>query len=181
MRVTLTVPEVARLTRRLFTDCYPRELTQLQKRVKAVDNLTHGLNDDERGALKVECPLLEDRKCTAYDARPLECRGYNSREANSCRLANQNYHEWDVPMFFEQYAIHKQMQAGILRALHSLGFRVEVLELNAALSIGLSDVHVFDLWLQGEDVFRRARIATNDPEWRAFIPWTSSDELRVNS
>lgn len=179
MRVTLTVPEVARLTQRLH--CNPRELEQLQGMVKAVDNLTHGLNDEERGALRVECPLLQDGKCTAYDARPLECRGYNSRDANACRLANQKYHDWDVPMFFAQYSIHKQMQAGILRALHCLGFRVEILELNAALSISLGKADVFDLWLEGEDIFRCAQIATDDPEWRAFVPWTSSDELRINS
>ena len=127
------------------------------------------MTDQERGRAKIPCPLLVDNRCSAYGARPLECRGYNSTNVEACRQAFDNYDAWDVPIFPSQYSGSKHTQAALGGATNN---SVELLELTSALCIALEDDTAIDRWLKGENSFQRAALPITDPEVIAFSPWT---------
>ena len=130
------------------------------------------MTDAEYGALQIACPLLVDGRCSAYEARPLECRGYNSMSVEACKRAYENYDAWNVPLYLPQYSIFKHVQAGLLMALVGAGLSNEILELNGALLIALTESNAADRWLAGEDIFAPAALSENDPARLAQLPWT---------
>lgn len=57
----------------------------LKKRLEETRDKTIGLATDIWLLSNIPCPLLEDRKCTAYEARPLHCRAtYSSGDPENC-------------------------------------------------------------------------------------------------
>ena len=127
MRVQVTAPEVIFLIqfiRETFTEV---KLQQLISRLQETDGTTHGMSEEERGESGIPCPLLVDNHCSAYEVRPLECRGYVSMSVDACREALDDYSAWDVPLYFPQYSIFKHIQAGLMSALADYGYAFEVL------------------------------------------------------
>jgi len=178
MRVVVTEVEAVALASYILGSLTKSELRTLSERITATAARTRGMTDEEWGAARVPCPLLVDGRCSAYAARPLECRGYNSEDAEACHRAYVDYLDWDVPMNRDYFSVHKQYQAGLLHATVAAGMGGRVLELTAALEIALCGDRTPTRWKCGEDVFADAELNATDPERRAFLPWTPSDELR---
>jgi hypothetical protein len=179
MRVVATVPEVIALCDYITANLSTGEVAALRERVKTLDTKTHGWSDEQRGMAGLPCPLLVDGLCSAYAARPLDCRGYNSTSIASCRAAAEDYRAWDVPMDGHLMAVNKSAQAGLLQGLTGAGYRPRLVELTAALRIVLDDETAIDRWLEGENPFAGAELDPSDPEQRAFLPWVPADELRA--
>jgi Fe-S-cluster containining protein len=179
MRVVATVPEMIALADFIAANFPPKTIESIRRRVVETDMKTHGLSDEQWGVAHHACPMLVDGKCSVYPARPLECRGYNSTNIESCRAAAENYLEWDVPMDIDLMAAFKSAQAGVLQALTRLGHPPRLVELTAALRVILEDPTAVDRWFDGENPFASAELDPGDPEQRAFLPWVPSDELRV--
>ena len=172
MRVLATPIEVISLAQ-FIHDTFPKdELNELKERLAAADNITHGMTDEEHGSAHVWCPLLVNDRCSAYAARPLECRAYVSMDVNPCRKTFDNYVDWTIPLYFPQYSIYKHVQAGLVFAWQGGGVEVELLELTAALRIALQRPDAAQRWLGGEDVFRAAALSPSDPDYEALQPWT---------
>src|SRR5690606_21695691 len=62
-------------------------LEQLRLKIDAFSARTASLPVEDRHDPTLPCPLLEDRRCVAYDVRPLSCRGVNSLDAELCRVS----------------------------------------------------------------------------------------------
>jgi hypothetical protein len=178
MRVVATVPEIIALTHFVVSNFSSEAIAALRQRVIETDKHTHGLSDEQWGAGHYACPLLVNKKCSAYAARPLDCRGYNSVDVESCRAAAQDYLEWDVPMDGNWMLAFKSAQAGFLQALTGTGQRPQLVEVTAALRVVFSNETAIDQWFAGENPFAGAELEELDPEQRAFLPWVPSDELR---
>lgn len=178
MRVVATIPEVAALVHFMVTN-FPREaITAIRQRVIETSRHTRGMSDEQWGLGHHACPLLVDDKCSVYVARPLDCRAYNSTDVRLCRVAAQNYLEWDVPTDNSWTLALKSAQAGFLQAIAGIGQRPRLVELTAALRVIFSEARAIERWLAGENPFADAELADSDPEQRAFLPWVPSDELR---
>lgn len=177
-RVPVTAPEVILLAQFVRAEFSESELQSLKLRLDQTDEITHGMSDEEHVAARVPCPLLKDNHCSAYDARPLECQGFESMDAGACRDALKDYGTWNVPVYFARYSIFKNTQAGLLAALVGAGYRYEVLELTAALKIALDTPNVAERWLSGENIFADAALPPSDPEFLALQPWTPTFDIR---
>ncbi len=175
-RVHVTPPEVIFLAHFIRAKFSSSELEGLKTRLKEADEITHGMTEEEHGGAGVPCPLLVDNLCSAYDARPLECRGFTSMDADACRRALDHYASWNVPVYFPQYSIFKNAHAGLLAALIGADYPFEVLELTAALRIALNSPDVAERWLAGENVFQAAALSPSDPDVLALQPWTPTFE-----
>ena len=169
IRVHLTPMELIFLVGSIQSNFSENEIIALKNGLESIDPITRGMTDEERGRAKIPCPLLVDNRCSAYEARPLECRGYNSTNVEACRQAFNNYDTWDVPIFSPQYLAFKNTQAALARATNN---SVELLELTTALRIALNDDAAIDRWLAGENTFQKAALPITDPEVIAFSPWT---------
>jgi len=179
MRVVATVPEVIALADFVALNFSKAQFAAMRKRVMNVK--TRGLTDEQWGVAHHACPLLVDGECSAYAARPLECRGYNSTDVRACRAAAKDYLEWEVPMDAALMSTFKSAQAGLLQALTHFGHSPRLVELTAALRVIFRDECAIDRWLAGENPFAEAEIDLWDPEQRAFLPWVPSDELRTEA
>lgn len=176
MRIHATAPEVillAQFIRKTFSEAQFRDLRLY---LEEADKITGGMSDEEHGKAGVACPLLVDHHCSAYEARPLECRGYVSMSVDACREASRNYDAWNVPLYYPQYSIFKNVQIGLLAALVGAGYDIELLELTGALRIALEVPDTAEQWLAGQDVFRPAALPPSDPEIIAIRPWTPTFE-----
>lgn len=176
MRIHVTAPEalvIALFIRERFSQI---EIDDLRLRLVEADDITRGMTDEEHGRVGISCPLLLDDLCSVYDARPLECRGYVSMDVEACREASKDYEAWNVPIYFSQYSIFKNVQVGLLAALVGAGYSFDLLELTTALRIALSTTDVAERWLAGENVFQAASLPASDPECVALQPWTPTFE-----
>ena len=84
MRVVATVPEIIALHDFIVAQLSASEIAELGRRIVALDEATHGLSDEQWGVGHYPCPVLVDGFCSAYAARPLDCRGYNSTNVAAC-------------------------------------------------------------------------------------------------
>lgn len=131
--------------------------------------ITHGLDFEARGKRVSPCPLLTERgTCSAYDVRPLACRGAASTDSAACRrgymaLSGEGI---PVPPFFilqrAGYAI--AMRGAFKRA----GLPHISYELNEALEVALSTPDAEARWLAGEDIFAGVQRDPNGDPMDAF-------------
>ena len=172
LKVHVTPIEILALAAYVLKSFSTHDLQALKERLTVLDDVTHGMSEDERVRARVPCPLLEDDRCTVYEMRPLECRAYASSSAEACRAVLEEPGHWDVPLWWHRYTTFKHAQAGQLLAIAGAYGRFDVLELNAALRIALETPDAVELWLSGTDVFEEARLDPTDPEYLALQPWT---------
>lgn len=155
LKVTVTPLEVILLASVLRAD--PAALSRVKRRVKEADKLTRGKTADERLALALRCPLLDEQsRCVAYAARPLSCAGTNSFDAEGCRktLAKESAE----PVAHDPVLLRSAsaLAAGITEATFGARRDGRILELVAALKIALDDPEVKSKWQRGEPVFQAA-------------------------
>jgi hypothetical protein len=176
MRVYVTPPEVILLAEHVRANFPDERIRGLVQRLGEAHQTIRSMTDEEHGRAGVQCPLLVDGSCSAYEARPFECRGYVSMDVESCRRAARNYDSWNVPIYTSQYSIFKHVQMGLLAALLDAEYEFEILELTAALRVALEVPDAADRWLAGEHVFEAAALPASDPEVAAAYPWTPTFE-----
>jgi len=100
------------------------ELEQVRKKAKHKLNVTGKLTQKERLLHKESCPLLKNDVCMAYDARPVACRIYLSKNVESCK------HEFRNPADTSRFP-----------DLYELPFRAGR-KLNEGFSAGLSEAGI---------------------------------------
>ena len=177
MRVHVTPPEVILLADFVKANFAVDQFEGLVRRLTENASTLRGVTDEEHGRAGIPCPLLVDDFCSAYVARPLECRGYASTDVTACKRALNDYDSWNVPIYRPQYSIFKYMQMGLVEALMDSDYEFELLELTAALRIALEVPDVADRWLAGEFVFADAALSHSDPEVDAANPWTNTFDV----
>jgi uncharacterized protein len=103
------------------------------------------------GEERFSCPLLKGGLCSVYEIRPMTCRGFNSYDAENCRLG-QNIDGYVHPQRITQYVLK-----GFRKGFAEIGLDADFLDLAPALEIALSDGEAGQRWLSGEPVFAPAQ------------------------
>jgi Fe-S-cluster containining protein len=134
--VLVTVPELLRL---LFTiesrfDSHAR--SALASRAERYASQIEATNFNDATDDSVPCPLLVDERCSAYDVRPLVCRGYNSTSADACRAAHDDAQR-RVPIFSVLKDVTDGATVGVSQSLREAGVNGAMLDLGSALNLAL--------------------------------------------
>lgn len=88
LNVAILLPEGMLIADWLRYECTSEELSDLRERLSSHINWGRWMDDEERIARKVVCPLLDTgRNCFIHPVRPLACRGVASLDRESCRRA----------------------------------------------------------------------------------------------
>ncbi len=166
LKVTASPPEIIHLARHLRATREPAQIEELVGRLRAASKKTEHLGTSERALLRLPCPLLENNRCTVYEARPLHCAGANAYDPSACEEAFTHI-ERDVPVavYVPQAQIADVIAAGISRASFGADRAGAMLELISGLLLSLEDPSRDAAWERGEDAFAEAR----DRELEALV------------
>ena len=128
--------------------------------VLATADAIAGLDERQRLARKVPCPLLIEGVCSVYEVRPFTCRALLSLSASVCERqfdagATQDDAEV-VPSPLTPRLLSASLINGQIAALRDLGLASDPVELISALAALERDPRLFVGWLSREDVFARA-------------------------
>jgi len=162
IRVDSSPLEVLALVHWITSNAPVGEIENLRRRVQAADSPTRGLSERDHSATGVACPILADGLCSAYAARPYDCRGYESYDESVCRHLRGRYDFRQIPQNKPRYNAYLHARDGLIAAARRLGREGYLLELNAALAIAFEQSDAFSRWMDGGRPFAAARIdATN--------------------
>ena len=141
---TFTADERAALTSRLVAHCEANAL----------------LTAEALAVVRRPCPLLVDARCSAYEARPLACRGWNSAKVDPCRDdAERQDPESRVPVHTAVRRTALEIAGGLRDAARAHGLDDSELDMPEALLEALPDlVLTTQRWLAGSMPAERQRI-----------------------
>ena len=152
LRVTATPLEVIRIAAAMDPG---RRSTVL-----ATADAIAGLDERQRLARKLPCPLLLEGACSVYEIRPLTCRALLSRSASICERQFDAGAAPDDPQVVPSPVTPRLLSAGLINgqiaALRDLGLASHPVELISALAELERDPNLFIRWLCREDVFAGA-------------------------
>jgi len=154
--VLASAPEVLALADHLRRTRTAPELEALTERVAATFARVKDLDIDGRAAEKSPCPLLDEATgaCTAYEARPIACRAYNSCDKARCADAFEG--SLASPVLPSNPILFRATHAtgfGLMVASHLRGRDVGPYELVNALHTALADPSLAEAWHEGKAVF----------------------------
>ncbi|WP_297099043.1 YkgJ family cysteine cluster protein [uncultured Draconibacterium sp.] len=107
-------------------------ISEVAEKAKQKQAKLGNLKGDELMNAKYACPLLKDKTCMAYDARPMACRIYLSSDVKSCvHFYNQPDDKTTYPALLDMpMRLGRMMNEGFKSALKTNGieakeFRIE--------------------------------------------------------
>jgi Fe-S-cluster containining protein len=135
--VLVTIPEFLRILEHIHSSAGTTGLRALVDRSRRYASQLEGRRFDDLTNESVPCPLLADGICTAYEVRPLVCRGYNSTDVDACRAA-ANDAAVPVPIFAVLKDVTDGATVGVAHGLRTLGANSALIDLGSALNLALS-------------------------------------------
>jgi Fe-S-cluster containining protein len=160
LRVKVTPLEVMGIVDYLRSDLKPGEISDLRQRMVRTDEITPGMDGQQRVCANRMCPLLVDGKCLVYPVRPIACRIYHSLNLSDCKALLEND---DVSMLIRRdiFGLSLGIFAGLTEGLRTVGLQTRLLDLTTGLRIAMDDPgsKLVERWLSGEPAFVEAEIA----------------------
>jgi len=159
--VQTSPPEALAIAHHLMVTLAPNDLQAIKQRVASVDDVTRGMDQDQRFEALIPCPFLNDNMCAIYDVRPMSCRAYNSFEVDKCKLAIEDTTKTiSVSADGVQNMIYDSLGRGFDQGVKSVDLDTTGLELAAAMRIALEQPDAIQRWIDGEPVFADAKVHT---------------------
>lgn len=152
-QVELTPPEALSLghfVEHYFTNEKKEYLLEALRR--SVE-LQTGKSKGEMARIRPPCPLLKDRKCSAYPARPLVCRAMHSLDAKKCATGYKKRDLTSPPYYAHRHDIYFSISQGLAAGCQAAGCQSTPLELARALLDYFAQPRAAERWLQGEKIF----------------------------
>ncbi|HUZ73420.1 MAG TPA: YkgJ family cysteine cluster protein [Stellaceae bacterium] len=150
--VDLTIPEAILVALRLTQENDPRRGAILEAADRFKD-----LDDEARIATGRPCPLLVDRRCSVYEARPMACRSLVSPDSARCREAMRSLEAGEGVQPIEIYVVLQFLcngeQAATRGLCRDLGLQDDIVEMTQTVAAILRDPHLVERWAGGERVF----------------------------
>lgn len=151
--VDATIPEAVMLAAELSRPDDPR-----RERVRAALSAFHAPPIAERWRRPTRCPLLSDDKlCTVYDRRPVNCRAWISDSRARCvegfALRAAGMADAGVRAFAAPQIVGRGHIAAIQGLCRDLGLQWGLVNLVEATALILEDETAIDRWSRGETVF----------------------------
>lgn len=155
LQVGATPPEVLTMADHLRKTQTAAQIATILERLQVIETKTIGLAWQDRPP--TPCALLDENNlCSAYEARPLSCRGWNSQDADPCRRFVEGDKTAETPVYEIPYASHQSVMDGTRKGLNELGLESRETDFSIGLHVALGDPAVRDRWLKGERVFEKA-------------------------
>lgn len=130
------------------------KVQKIKEKIKNQFDVIKGLTQDEHYTINVQCPLLEDNKCSVYPVRPLSCAGYHSMSEAACKNSNEHpeiisNENGGIPMV-EGIKLAQQLQVEVAHVvIKTIGNDAEHYELIRGLHGIFKDPSVNQRWLNG--------------------------------
>lgn len=159
LRVAVTPVEVLALAAWLRGQLDEAALAALRERLAAGAAALRALPAERLLATNLACPLLAaDGACSAYPARPFNCRAYHSLDYAACLASFERPGDASLghPQSVAMARIHAGVQQGLREAGRDAGTDTGHYELVTALGEALDDPDVATRFAAGEVAFRRA-------------------------
>jgi hypothetical protein len=153
--VEVTPPEALLIGHALMQDLAPAARDQVQANLARSLELTAGKTKAAIAAIRRElpCPLLVERRCAAYRARPLVCRAMHGLDRERCETEWRTGSLAASPHYGHRHEIALSVSAGLREACRTLGLQDGVLNLARALDDFFRQADPVAQWLTGEEVF----------------------------
>lgn len=135
--VLTSIPELVRILEYVRTTFTLDAMSALKERAQRYAAQMKGRRFEDPLNDSVPCPLLVEGRCSAYEVRPLICRGYNSTNVNACRTAHENADAL-VPTFALLKDVTGGATVGAAQCLKAAGFNDSLVDLGTALHIALA-------------------------------------------
>jgi len=126
--------------------------------VKLRDNAakTHAMGADARKRSNIACALLgDDGACTAYEARPAQCRRFHSVDVEICKSSYANPADDSIQSPVNSAVAHNA-QVIVTQAQHAVreaGLEAESMDMNLALLEALENPKAWRRWRDGKKPF----------------------------
>jgi len=73
--------------------------------------------------VKGECPFLSSKGvCAVHPARPVRCRGWNSRDVDWCKNPPDVFNIRDCTVFYPQFQVGRKVHKLLVEALEAVGY-----------------------------------------------------------
>lgn len=158
LNVAILLPEGMIIADRLKDRLPPAALGTVQKRLAAHRSCGRWMDDEERIAKLVVCPLLDDAgRCSVHSVRPLSCRGVASLDSTSCREAFNpviSDQERTVPADLLRRAAYDDAFTALALALRRHGLDDRSIELGTGVLAFLEHPGFRGLFLSGRELPR---------------------------
>ena len=155
LRVQVQPYEAFTLAAWLKRNFSPERVAGVVARLKANVARTRELGEDKRKRTNIACALLgEDGACTAYEARPAQCRRYHSTDVDPCRTFHET-HDDTIEAAMHQAVAHN---ADVIitqgrHAVRAAGLDDASVDMNLALLEALDNPKAWRRWRDGKKPF----------------------------
>ena len=144
-RVLVTLPELARIAEAVAT-WTPEQIVALRARLET--HATAEASGTASPSLAPPCALLVDGRCSAYDVRPLVCRGQHAYDVRECEehfeTGTSLTRQLTVVLDVAQGAVE-----GVASALEGVGLRPTLFSLSRGLLLTLDNPKAISLSAAG--------------------------------
>ena len=80
---------------------------------------------------KGRCPFLNDiGSCSVHPARPVRCRGWNSRDLDFCKNPPYEFDIKNCAVWYPQFQVGRKVQEKLISALQTCGYGYPVLKID---------------------------------------------------
>jgi hypothetical protein len=135
----------------------PTEMSSVRQRLSAADEITRGMDGNQRVCARIVCPLIVDGKCLAYTVRPIACRVYHSLNLTDCEMLLENQ-DRSMSIRPDISGLGLGIQAGLIEGLRAVGLQTRLIDLITGLHIIMNEPGTVDDWLAGKPAFAAAEI-----------------------
>lgn len=156
LRVEVQPYEAFRLAAWLREHFDAARLQDVVARLRANAERTRALGKEGRKRANLPCALLgEDGACTAYEARPAQCRRYHSTDLAPCKAFHEDPTREEIESAMHPAVAHN---AGVIitqarHAVRAAGLREESEDMNFALLEALENPKSWRRWKDGKAPF----------------------------
>ena len=156
MPVYATPPEAFVLAEWLRAHFAPERLAGVVDRLRANAKRTKELGTEGRKHSNLGCALLgEDGACTAYEARPAQCRRFHSMRLETCKasFANPDDDAIEAPMHAVVAHNVAVVMAIAQKAARASNLDAEPVDMNVAVLAALEGPKAWRRWRDGKKPF----------------------------
>lgn len=155
-QVLATVPEVLAVADHIMETWTADQIDDLKKRMEAYIPAARAFAKGEASSPSPKaCPLLQDDRCSVWEARPLVCRGYNSLDVTACR-GFQRDRTTPVPHLDAQMISADALKEGIKLGLKRTNQQPKQCELMLGLEIAFNTPDAGTRFAEGDSLFEPA-------------------------
>ena len=156
LRVQVQPYEAFRLAAWLRKHFDAPAMARVLERLQANAAKTRALGEEARKRTNIPCALLgDDGACTAYEARPAQCRRYHSTSVDPCKAFHADPSRDDIESGMHP-AVSHNADVIITQARHAArgaGLNDDSVDMNVALLEALENPKSFRRWKDGKKPF----------------------------